>query len=272
MVGCREESVPPAKKCLRGIRQDLSKSRNSKKAKRILHIVVAAARPLTLREMALASSILENRRSYSDLDLGSESRFRETIRDICGLFVAIIDSRIYLLHQTAKEFLVRNGQEIYHESEMETLTSASTSSCRGLYTIPALGKIEANILDNDAVLSQYDESHVFLDYSAKHWAAHVRESHIGVDDAATRSDASSKHFLTWFRIWRHIWAFSNLLGRMKWVLCRCQTVERGNWRSRIWHQATILERSRGRFCGQIWPNTTGVCGLERARGRRQATA
>ena len=57
----------------------------SKKAKRLLHIVVAAARPLTLKEMALASTIRKKHRSYNNLDLGSESRFRETIRDVCGL-------------------------------------------------------------------------------------------------------------------------------------------------------------------------------------------
>jgi GPI inositol-deacylase-like protein len=91
----------------------LSKSHDSKKAKRILHIIVAAARPLTLREMALALSIRRNHRSYSDVDLKPEDRFRESVRDICGLFVTIIDSRIYLLHQTAKEFLVQNDQEIH---------------------------------------------------------------------------------------------------------------------------------------------------------------
>ena len=71
------------KNCWWGI---LSRSRDSEKAKRILHIIVAAARPLTLREMALALTIRENHRSYSDLDLNSQDWFYENIRDICGLF------------------------------------------------------------------------------------------------------------------------------------------------------------------------------------------
>ena len=88
----------------------LSKSRNPEEIKKILHIILAAARPLTLSEMALALVLRERHRSNGELELefGAEDRFRENVRDICGLFVTIIDSRLYLLHQTAKEFLVQN--------------------------------------------------------------------------------------------------------------------------------------------------------------------
>jgi ankyrin repeat domain-containing protein 50 len=84
----------------------LSKSRNFEEAKRLLHIIVAAARPLTLKEIRLALAFRGNHQSYGDLDLKSEERFRENIRDLCGLFVTIINLRIYLLYQTAKEFLI----------------------------------------------------------------------------------------------------------------------------------------------------------------------
>jgi len=72
-------------------------------------------------------------------------------------------------------------------------------------------EFEANPLENDAMLSQYNGSHVFLDYSAKYWASHVRESHIEADNVATQSmlrlcDTSSKRCLTWFRIY---WASTN---------------------------------------------------------------
>ena len=30
--------------------------------------------------------------------------------DLCGLFVKIIDQKVYLIHQTAREFLVSQGQ------------------------------------------------------------------------------------------------------------------------------------------------------------------
>jgi ankyrin repeat domain-containing protein 50 len=197
----------------------LAKSRDSQKAKRILHIVVAAARPLTLREMALALTIREDHRSYSDLNLKSESRFHESIRDICGLFVAIIDSRVYLLHQTAKEFLIQNDQRTHPKSVREGLkwkhSLRPQDSNRVLTEVCMryllLAEFEANPLDKDAMLSEYDESHIFLDYSAKHWTAHVRESRLEVDSVATQSmlklcDTSSKRCLTWFRIY---WVSTN---------------------------------------------------------------
>ena len=190
----------------------LSKSRDSGKAKTILHIIVAAARPLTLKEMALVLSIRENHQSYGDIDLKPEGRLRETIRDICGLFVTIIDSKIYLLHQTAKEFLVQDDQEIHpdslhlkwkHSLRLEDSHQILTKICMQylLFT-----EFEANSLADDTIMSQCDESHIFLDYSAKHWTTHVHESHIEVDNMATQSmlrlcDTSSTRCLTWFRVY-----------------------------------------------------------------------
>ncbi|KAI3318254.1 purine and uridine phosphorylase [Xylariaceae sp. AK1471] len=55
----------------------LTKSRNFEEAKKLLHIVVVAARPLTLSEMNLALALRESHRSYKDLDLRLEERFRE---------------------------------------------------------------------------------------------------------------------------------------------------------------------------------------------------
>ncbi|KAL1847004.1 hypothetical protein VTK73DRAFT_161 [Phialemonium thermophilum] len=84
----------------------LSKSRDAQLAKKLLHIIVAAARPLTLREMSVALALDHTHRSFSDLELPPEARFREDVRELCGQFVVVLDSKIYLLHQTAREFLV----------------------------------------------------------------------------------------------------------------------------------------------------------------------
>ncbi|KAF3904092.1 hypothetical protein ABW21_db0205360 [Orbilia brochopaga] len=85
-----------------------------REAKRLLHFVVAAARPLTLTELSLALAINETTSaptSYNDLDLEAEHLFKTRIRNTCGLFINIVDSKVYLLHQTAKEFLVRVGPD-----------------------------------------------------------------------------------------------------------------------------------------------------------------
>ncbi|GAB1206414.1 hypothetical protein APSETT445_005101 [Aspergillus pseudonomiae] len=88
----------------------LSHSPDIDKAKTLLHIVTAAKEPLSPKQVSLAMAISPEHRSYTDLEeeLESEHGFRRTVRDLCGLLLVIIDEKIYLLHQTAKEFLVRD--------------------------------------------------------------------------------------------------------------------------------------------------------------------
>jgi uncharacterized membrane protein len=74
----------------------------------LLHIVVGARRPLTLWEMDVAFQLAmdsPDATAHAELDMNSD-RVKSDIRELCGLFVFISDNRVYLLHQTAKEFLV----------------------------------------------------------------------------------------------------------------------------------------------------------------------
>ncbi|KAF2179624.1 hypothetical protein K469DRAFT_730556 [Zopfia rhizophila CBS 207.26] len=74
--------------------------------KKLLHIIVAATRLLTLTETNIALAIEDYYQSYEDLCLSNHARFDSTVRNLCGLFVNVIDQKVYLIHQTAKEFLV----------------------------------------------------------------------------------------------------------------------------------------------------------------------
>ncbi|KAF3931908.1 hypothetical protein ABW20_dc0100432 [Dactylellina cionopaga] len=137
----------------------ISKSQNIEEANKLLQIVVAAARPLTLKEMSLALTLTDDHRSYRDLDLKPEERFRE----IC------------IQHLLFEEF-------------------------------------EAHPLDKDAVISQYTESHIFLDYSARHWTTHLHELKMEVNNPTTESilrlcNTGSKCCFTWFRVY---WTNQNI--------------------------------------------------------------
>ena len=90
----------------------LSKSTNRQETEYLLHIIVAATRPLTLKEIDVAFSIITQGgcQSFNDLDLDKDNT-ETRIRNLCGLFVYITDLRVYLIHQTAKEFLVRTKAE-----------------------------------------------------------------------------------------------------------------------------------------------------------------
>ncbi|KAM0246182.1 hypothetical protein ACHAQJ_010321 [Trichoderma viride] len=194
----------------------LSRSRNLEEAKKLLHIVVAAARPLTLNEMNLALTLASHHQSYGDHSLKSEERFREKVRDLCGLFVTVINSRIYLLHQTAKEFLVQTNpanisKGIYINPKWKHSLWPQESH-RLLVEICIWHLLSAEFEDQPptgkGMISQYTDNQVFLDYSATHWTTHLRESRIEVNKSLNQlllklCDATSNRCLTWLMIyWR----------------------------------------------------------------------
>ncbi|ELQ32321.1 hypothetical protein OOU_Y34scaffold01189g3 [Pyricularia oryzae Y34] len=82
----------------------LSRSKNRTKARKAVLILLAAYRPLTLREMQIAVDL--NIDTQGDLDMESDENFKESLREWCGLFIAVHDKRVYFLHQTAREFLL----------------------------------------------------------------------------------------------------------------------------------------------------------------------
>ena len=95
--------------------QLLQGSHDPVKARKLLQIVTAACRPLTLEEMNIALAIQPHHRSIKDIELHlvSETSIEMTVKGLSGLFVRVIDERIYLVHQTAREYLIRrDGHEV----------------------------------------------------------------------------------------------------------------------------------------------------------------
>lgn len=77
------------------------------KTRKLLQIIMAAVRPLTLTEMAVALAVEEGYTSQSELDIEPDHHFRHTLQRLCGSLISVIDGRIYLFHQTLKPFLLR---------------------------------------------------------------------------------------------------------------------------------------------------------------------
>lgn len=72
----------------------------------LLRLMVAAYRPLTLREMNIATSVHDSPGVDDDKSLGLQSskEFKDWIIQTCGFFVTIYDNKLFFVHQTAKEF------------------------------------------------------------------------------------------------------------------------------------------------------------------------
>jgi len=92
----------------------LAKCIRKEKSMQILQVILAAQRPLTVDEMDVALAIVTNpnAESYDQLrDREFENR-KTQIGNLCGLFVTVEASRIHLIHQTAKEFLLAQDGHI----------------------------------------------------------------------------------------------------------------------------------------------------------------
>ncbi|KAF2801536.1 ankyrin [Mytilinidion resinicola] len=111
----------------------LTRSLDRTKKRKLLCIVLAAGRPLTLKEMNIALAVEDEHRSYDELSLHSESRFQIVIRNLCGLFAihwGIAETGVHEAHKTLLQpalelcdvsrkgktwFLLRPSQDDYNK-------------------------------------------------------------------------------------------------------------------------------------------------------------
>ena len=87
----------------------LDKSPDRALARRLLHIILAAVEPMTLQELNVAMIMGKTHERYEDIEIWPLDVCADRIKNICGLFVSVVDFKVYLIHQTAREFLL--GEE-----------------------------------------------------------------------------------------------------------------------------------------------------------------
>jgi hypothetical protein len=215
------------------------------KARKILYIVVAAQRPLTLSELDVALEINPDQvspsLSYEDLDFEGTQKRKKTIRKSCGLFISIVDSRVFLIHQTAREFLIRKSNEIsgpskwkhsfnlqeahrvFFEICVTHLFFHEFQECR-FSTDPdddfLIDTDNESLIDydEDFIIIYKDavyrldrlgktltEKHALLDYSANYWIAHAKEANsenpAWVTKTAKLCNISDGASCTWFIVY-----------------------------------------------------------------------
>ena len=154
----------------------LRKATDRSQAKKLLQIIVAATRPLSLNEIGVALAITEETKCYEDLELQRGEQLAIAVRNTCGLFVHIVDETVLLIHQSAKDFLVSVSEEVspiefswkYSISISESALLLTSICIRFVY-LKDFGKKQAPPMrDAEYLCSNYH----FLEYSANNWAAH----------------------------------------------------------------------------------------------------
>ena len=156
----------------------LNRSPQPEQARKLLHIVLAAVQPLDLREVNMAFNLKEGQKSHDEVDLIPEMRLQSHIKNICGLILTIHDSYLYLLHQTAKEFLVASLDSSSAENTLVSNMGAWKHTMEPSESNLILAKICITYLlfstfDSDP--SSVDaEGNYFFHYAANYWPTHFR--------------------------------------------------------------------------------------------------
>ena len=189
------------------ILENIDDSDNRKLARRLLHITVAALKPLTLEEMNIALTIDENLQSeenfyqsVDDLDLESKESFRNKIRNMCGLFISISDSKIYLIHQTAREFLISKDPdhdsinrsslkcEVWRHSLCSVESNMVLLKICLYYLLPREFNDKKKPLLKPYIVSETDiDINKFIHYAANCWFMHFRQAKIRDEDDSVAS-------------------------------------------------------------------------------------
>ncbi|KAB8259319.1 hypothetical protein BDV32DRAFT_150646, partial [Aspergillus pseudonomiae] len=162
--------------------------------KLMLELVLAAVRPLTVKEMNIALNIRDQTQCQmeADLDLQQESDFKAWIYKTCHFFLHVSDGRIYFIHQTAKEFLLRPTDgtscgipDWLGQFSMQSCHEGLAESCLAYLTAPFVAEMDllgiheyCRASVNSRLRHHYfhNDKLKFSEYSFSNWFRHCQES------------------------------------------------------------------------------------------------
>ncbi|RDH21372.1 ankyrin [Aspergillus niger ATCC 13496] len=199
----------------------LSKSGDDGIVLKVLSIILAASRPLTVSEINVALNVEQTLQSLQDLDLEPEKQFTTRLRSQCGLFISIYDNKIHFLHQTAREFLIAKasiGEVTEHGPKLRWQESITTQKAH--YVLAELCVLYLKLFNMNDTEDPYGCSPsglserkchrtnhtAFLDYSALFWSVHFREADIHENEAIIWAlmeicNPNTKCYPEWFNIY-----------------------------------------------------------------------
>jgi hypothetical protein len=128
------------------------------------------------------------------------SQIGRKLRRLCGLFVFINNSKVFLIHQTVREFLLKKGSS----HNVEYLYSWTLTDVEHQMAVICLRYLLMDDLE-DANEDSRSNIRSFLDYSAVYWPDHVRKMSL-TQDAETINQLhqvyamTPRRFSLWFPI------------------------------------------------------------------------
>ena len=193
----------------------LERSTDEVNARILLEIIVTARRPLSLKEANVAMAIAtgnDSCRSQKDLELWPIRRFGSTVKNWCGLFVSVHNGKLFLIHQTAREFLTSRSDLDCNKSPKwkGRLDMAAAHATMSRICLEYLHF--QDLASSYPIPPQSGDSQVYYDmklkyrlfsYAANNWATHytsqtaklAKDSHEAVMRLCNRSSPQSRWFI-----------------------------------------------------------------------------
>ncbi|KAL9066656.1 MAG: hypothetical protein Q9161_007415 [Pseudevernia consocians] len=192
----------------------LSRSVDEEKARILLELIIAATRPLSIEEANMALTIATQGKickAQRDLELWPLQSFASTVQNMCGLFVSVHDGKLFLIHQTAREFLIETSKSVG--------TPHKWKGCLGMAAAHGtMFRICFDYLNLEDVASfRRDQKQNFylINYAANNWDTHYNSQ---ADNLAKDSLKAARSLCNtslpqgnWIRKRRNI-SFSNYIG------------------------------------------------------------
>lgn len=199
----------------------LRRCRHPDLARQLLHIILAAREPLAVDDMKIATALANDfeYRSYEEIGTERSDAFEMRIKNVCGLLVTIDNGFVFLIHQTAKEFLIKDDDTSHKSDTWKHSFSPLDSEillakiCISLLSFTHFSKAPLTIDDNDDEphkrVSEYAKNHPFLEYAATNWADHCQKAKLDSNPRWMSSilflcSVNKPAFMTWYAIYQRL--------------------------------------------------------------------
>lgn len=129
-------------------------------------------RPLRLDELEEAIAVQDDSTSKSSTKKYSVALTESNVTTATGVILEIVDRKIHLVHQSAKDFLLKSG----HLAEFEFCMNLHPSSYLSKVCMTYLcftDLVESRFCRDDGLLTQEHIQHPFLQYAARNWYRHL---------------------------------------------------------------------------------------------------
>ena len=212
----------------------LELSPEREQATKLLQVVVAAERHLTVRELNMAINIQEGQTSRDEVDLLPEANFATYVDTLCHSIVRVYEGKIYLFHQTVKEWWKMKTNPAKSSTSSGDTTRIVENPHRVLAKICLLyisfdvfedkplaayeiedGKPDWYKLQRREIAS-YVRGFDFLSYAATFWPLHYRSIHDHDESLVTwwfkACKPQSNRLSTWFRVFWYAHGTKDDLG------------------------------------------------------------